>query len=167
MKTYIIILLAILSAVAVFGLQAKHTPVTVIIKKPAVRVVDQPIKSEKIYKIRYIADKEEVKLIAERAAKKYGVNPEGFTCMTMKESGLDGKRLNSAFKCGDGGASCGLTQIQCPTWQSMRNKMGKDPDCSYIFDDYENLETAAYGVSTYWPLHWTGYRLCVAEGYSF
>lgn len=167
MKIYIITILIILAAVVFVGTKNINRPVRVIINKPVVRVEDAPIKSEKVYKLRYIADKEDVKLVASRIAVKYNINPEGFLCMIMRESGMNGKRLNGQYKCGDSGASCGLTQIQCPTWISMRSKMGKDPDCSLVHDDYENLETAAYGVSTYWPEHWTGYRLCRDEGYRF
>lgn len=171
MRKYTIFIAILLAGVANLGLYSSKHPVKVVVQKPAIAVkrVDEPlkIKSEKVYKLRYIADKEDVKLVATKFAEKYKINPEGLICMTMRESGLDGKRLNGQYKCGDSGASCGLTQIQCPTWISIRKHMGRDTDCALVHDDYENLETAAYGVSTYWAEHWTGYRLCRDEGYQF
>lgn len=102
--------------------------------------------------------------IARHFAKKYGLNEETFICTLKKESGLNGWRPDGSLKCGDNGASCGIGQIQLPTWKSMRKHAGWSTE-DLRGNDYENIKTTAYGMATYWPEHWTGYRLCKAEGY--
>ena len=104
---------------------------------------------------------------AKEIAKEYDINYETFLCVLNGESGIESvSRVDGTLKCGDNGASCGLGQIKCPTWQSIRRHAGWDTDCSLRADDEENLKTTAYGLATVWKYHWTAYRNCEALGYS-
>ncbi len=103
--------------------------------------------------------------LARQVAKEFSLNEETFLCVLQYESGLNSRTADGSLKCGDNGRSCGLGQIQYPTWVSIRRNAGWSTD-DLRGDDYENLRTTAYGLKTYWKYHWSGYRLCEAKGYS-
>lgn len=107
------------------------------------------------------ADTEEV---ARSIASKFGINPDTFVCVLKKESGLYSRRTDKSLKCGDNDKSCGLGQIQYPTWRSIRRHAGWSQD-DLRGNDMENLKTTAYGLKNGWKYHWTGYRTCEKEGY--
>lgn len=102
---------------------------------------------------------------ARQIAREYQINEEAFLCVIGKESGYESKNADGSLKCGDNGESCGLGQIKIGTWESIRRHAGWDIQDRRA-DDIENLKTTAYGLSTLWRNHWTGYRLCREEGYS-
>ena len=98
---------------------------------------------------------------ARSIAREFNINEEVFVCTLRKESGLNSKWANGTLKCGDGGRSCGIAQIQLATWKSIRRHAGWSQD-DLRADDTESMRTAAYGISTVWKYHWTGYRLCTS-----
>ena len=106
---------------------------------------------------------------ATEIAHAFNINPETFVCVLNQESGLESRvrvngELTDQLKCGDNGESCGLGQIKLGTWQSIRRHAGWSID-DLRGDDEENMKTTAYGLSTVWPEHWTGYRICRDMGY--
>lgn len=111
-----------------------------------------------------IPSKEDREDIARYFAQKYGLVEDTFLCVLNHESGLTGWLPDGSLKCGDNGRSCGIGQIQLPTWQSIRKSAGWSTE-DLRGNDYENIKTTAYGMSHGWENHWTGYRICRADGY--
>lgn len=103
--------------------------------------------------------------LARQVARDFSINEDTFLCVLQHESGLNSRTADGSLKCGDNGRSCGLGQIQYPTWVSIRRNAGWSTE-DLRGDDYENLKTTAYGLKTSWKYHWSGYRLCEAQGYS-
>ena len=103
--------------------------------------------------------------LARSVARETGINEETFLCVIQKESGFNSRRLDGSLKCGDNGQSCGLGQIQLPTWMSIRRHAGWSQE-DLRADDYENLKTTAYGLKNGWKYHWSAYRYCESQGYS-
>lgn len=101
----------------------------------------------------------DVKGTAYSIAGEFGINPETFICVLQHESGLNSRNPDGSLKCGDSGRSCGIGQIQLPTWISIRRHAGWSTE-DRRGDDIENMRTTAYGLSTLWYEHWTGYRIC-------
>lgn len=102
---------------------------------------------------------------AKKIAQQYNI-PEGtFLCVIQYESGFQSHYSDGSLKCGDSGRSCGLGQIQYPTWRSIRSHAGMSLD-DLRGDDYENLITTAYGLTHGWKYHWTGYNICASQGYT-
>lgn len=96
---------------------------------------------------------------ARSIAREFNINEDVFVCTLRKESGLNSTWSDGTLKCGDGGRSCGIAQIQLGTWRSIRKHAGWSQD-DLRADDIESMRTAAYGISTLWRYHWTGYKLC-------
>ena len=103
--------------------------------------------------------------LARSVAKEIGINEDTFLCVIQKESGFNSRRPDGSLKCGDNGLSCGLGQIQLPTWMSIRRHAGWSQD-DLRADDYENLKTTAYGLKNGWKYHWSAYRYCESQGYT-
>ena len=102
--------------------------------------------------------------LARSIAQQYNINEDAFLCIIQKESGFNSRRPDGSLKCSDHGASCGLGQIQYPTWVSIRRKAGWSTE-DLRADDTENLKTVAFGLTNGWKLHWTAYHVCKAQGY--
>lgn len=135
------------------------------------RPVEKSIKTETVRssdsvysRIPSLTEKEGV---ARYFADKFGINSETLLCTLRGESGIEGYTVKSGYtelKCGDNGKSCGIGQIQLPTWKSMRKHAGWSTE-DLRGNDFENIRTTAYGMSTVWAEHWTAYRNCKAKGY--
>ena len=103
--------------------------------------------------------------LAKKISQQYSIPESTFLCVIQYESGFQSHYSDGSLKCGDSGRSCGLGQIQYPTWRSIRSHSGMSLD-DLRGDDYENLVTTAYGLSHGWKYHWTGYNICASQGYT-
>ncbi len=112
----------------------------------------------------HYTDPEVLKKDVRYVSKEFGINSEMLMCVLEHESGLQSRNKDGSLKCGDGGRSCGLGQIQLQTWQSIRKHAGWSTEDERD-NDFENMRTTAYGLSTVWPLHWTGYHICYQLGF--
>ncbi len=72
-------------------------------------------------------------------------------------------------KCGDGGRSCGIAQIQIPTWKDLEQKYNLEfaEDLNYN-SQFDQLKIITWGIARGYGNKWTAYR-CIMNGgkYSF
>lgn len=158
----VLFLIAVSLFLLLIPIKRRPAPIRVIYAEPVQQgpvVSPEPEKPLQSPHTGNVLSVEDVKSVARGFAAEYKINPDTFLCVLQKEAGFASRRPDGSLKCGDGGASCGLAQIQLPTWISMRNHAGWSTD-DLRHDDYENLRTTAYGLATLWREHWTGYRIC-------
>lgn len=109
--------------------------------------------------------KSETIQMAREIADQHGLDQEMLLCVLNDESGVESHNPKTGeVKCGDNGASCGIGQIKIGTWKLIRRQAGWSQEDNRA-NDYENIQTTAYGIMNGFASHWTGYRNCVKRGY--
>lgn len=93
------------------------------------------------------ASSQQINEFIDKYSSQYGVDPNKIRHTALCESGFNPSAVNGPY--------AGLFQFDARTWQTYRNRMGKDADAALRVNAREAVETAAYVYSVnatgIWP----------------